>query len=153
MSVFWSITFKTTAPQNVTDNTEGISQFQLRPALPLPADPRVLAFFFFLPWMANSRGWGILSCQIPRGGDEKRGRMPRPLSTPQHFSLIAQSKSAVQYRKWSPTANDPETANDPRPQVIPKVDRKWSRKKNRNDLDSRVGGSSCRFYCYYKTTD
>ena len=45
-----------------------------------------------------------------------------------------------------PTANDPETANDPqnvpqtgndpRPQVIPKVDRKWSRKKNRNDLDS-----------------
>ena len=44
--------------------------------------------------------------------------------------------STVQYRKWSPTANDPETANDPRPQVIPKVDRKWSRKKNRNDLDS-----------------
>ena len=36
------------------------------------------------------------------------------------------------------TANDPETANDPQngPQVIPKVDRKWSRKKNRNDLDS-----------------
>ena len=45
-------------------------------------------------------------------------------------------KSTVQYRKWSPTATDPETANDPRPQVIPKVDRKWSRKKNRNDLDS-----------------
>ena len=35
-------------------------------------------------------------------------------------------------RKWSPKW----TANDPRPQVIPKVDRKWSRKKNRNDLDS-----------------
>ena len=34
------------------------------------------------------------------------------------------------------TANDPETANDPRPQVIPKVDRKWFRKKNRNELDS-----------------
>ena len=35
------------------------------------------------------------------------------------------------------TANDPHwTANDPRPQVIPKVDRKWSRKKNRNSLDS-----------------
>ena len=31
-------------------------------------------------------------------------------------------------RKWSPKW----TANDPRPQVIPKVDRKWSRKKNRN---------------------
>ena len=35
-------------------------------------------------------------------------------------------------RKWSPKW----TANDPRPQVIPKVDRKWSRKKNRNGLDS-----------------
>ena len=34
--------------------------------------------------------------------------------------------------KWSPKW----TANDPRPQVIPKVDRKWSRKKNRNGLDS-----------------
>ena len=35
-------------------------------------------------------------------------------------------------RKWSLKW----TANDPRPQVIPKVDRKWSRKKNRNGLDS-----------------
>ena len=52
-----------------------ISQFQQRPAPPR-ADPRALAFF--LPWMANSRGWGLLSCQIPRGGDEKRGQMPRP---------------------------------------------------------------------------
>ena len=34
--------------------------------------------------------------------------------------------------KWSPKW----TANDPRPQVIPKVDRKWSRKKNRNDVYS-----------------
>ena len=33
-------------------------------------------------------------------------------------------------------ANDPETANDPAPQVIPKDDRKWCRKKNRNGLDS-----------------
>ena len=39
------------------------------------SDPRALALF--LPWMANSRGWGLLSCQIPRGGDEKRGQMPR----------------------------------------------------------------------------
>ena len=48
---------------------------------PLPpklADPRALAFFG--PWMANSRGWGLLSCQIPRGEDEKRGQIPRPLS-------------------------------------------------------------------------
>ena len=46
------------------------------------------------------------------------------------------STSTVQYHKWSPAANDAETANDPQPQVIPKVDRKWSRKKNRNGLDS-----------------
>ena len=38
----------------------------------------------------------------------------------------------VQYRRWSPTANDPQNG----PQMIPKVDRKWSRKKNGNDLDS-----------------
>ena len=50
---------------------------------------------FFLPWMVNSRGWGLLSCQIPRAGDEERGQMPRPPSTLQHFPLIAQSNSAV----------------------------------------------------------
>ena len=55
------------------------------PPPPSRADPRALAFF--APWMANSRGWGLLSCQIPRGGDEKRGPMPRPPSTLQHFSL------------------------------------------------------------------
>ena len=57
------------------------------------ADPRALTIF--LPWMANSRGWGLLNCQIPRGGDGKRGQMPRPPSTLQHFSLIAQSNSAI----------------------------------------------------------
>ena len=57
------------------------------------ADPRALAFF--LPLLANSRGWGLLSCQISRGGDEKGGLMPRPPSTLQHFSLIAQSNNAV----------------------------------------------------------
>ena len=50
------------------------------------ADPWVLAFF--LPWIANSRGWGLLSCQISRGEDEKRGQMPRPPSTLQHLSFI-----------------------------------------------------------------
>ena len=69
-----------------------ISQFHLRPAPPR-ADPQALVFF--LPWMANSRGWGLLSCQTPRGGDEKRGQMPRPPSTLQHFSLLAQSNSAI----------------------------------------------------------
>ena len=50
---------------------------------------------FFLPWMANSRGWGLLSSQIPRGGNEKRGQMPSPPSTLQHLSLIALSNSAI----------------------------------------------------------
>ena len=64
------------------------------PSLTLPpADPRALAPF--LPWMANSRGWGLLSCQIPRGGDEKRGQMPHSPSPMQHFSLIAQSNSVI----------------------------------------------------------
>ena len=58
------------------------------PPAPSRPPPRVdpLALAFFLPWVANSRGWGLLSCQIPRGGDEKRGQMPRPPSTLQHFS-------------------------------------------------------------------
>ena len=45
--------------------------------------------------------------------------------------------SFVQYRRWSPTANDPETANDPQngPQMIPNVDRKWSRENLRNGMD------------------
>ena len=34
-------------------------------------------------------------CQIPRGGDEKRGQMSRPPSTLQRFPLIAQSSSAI----------------------------------------------------------
>ena len=63
------------------------------PSTPLGLNPRALAVF--LPWMANSRGWGLLSCQIPLGGDEKRRQMPRPPSTLQHFSLIAQSNSAI----------------------------------------------------------
>ena len=57
------------------------------------AEPRALAFFFSLD--GKSRGCGLLSCQIPRGGDENRGQMPRPPSTLQHFSLIAQSSSAI----------------------------------------------------------
>ena len=64
--------------------------------------------------------------------------------------------STVQYRKWSPTANDPKTANDPQngPQMI--LDRKWSPKSTANDPERKIGmtwtqvsGSSCRFYYYY----
>ena len=61
-----------------------------QPFLPPPrVDPPLLAFFSL--WM----GWGPLSCQISWGGDEKRGQIPRPPSTLQHFSLIAQSSSAM----------------------------------------------------------
>ena len=67
---------------------------------------------------------------------------------------------STQYRKWSPTANDPETANDPQngPQMI--LDRKWSLKSTANDPESKIGmtwtqvsGSSCRFYCYCNKSD
>ena len=63
--------------------------------LPPPswADPRALALF--LPWMANLRVWGLLSGQFPRGADKKRGQIPRPLPTLQHFLLIIQSNSAI----------------------------------------------------------
>ena len=50
------------------------------PLAPPPPPPSGISCFFFLPWMANSRGWGLFSCQIPRGGDKKREQMPRPLS-------------------------------------------------------------------------
>ena len=63
------------------------------PPPPPRADPEALAFF--LPWMANFRVWGLLSCQVPRGGDERGGQMPRPPSTLQIFSLIAQSNSVL----------------------------------------------------------
>ena len=70
-----------------------LGQFQLRPASPTGSPPGIS--IFFLPWMVNSRMWGLISCQIPPGGDEKRGQMPRPPLPPQHFSSIAQSNSAV----------------------------------------------------------
>ena len=38
------------------------------------ADPRALAFF--LPWMANSRGWGLLSVKSPGVGTQKEGKFP-----------------------------------------------------------------------------
>ena len=39
----------------------------------------------------------------------------------------------VQYRKWSPTANDPETVNDPQNGSQMILDRKWSLKSTAND--------------------
>ena len=32
---------------------------------------------FFVLWMANSWGRGLLSCQMPGGGDESREQMPQ----------------------------------------------------------------------------
>ena len=66
-------------------------------------------------------------------------------------------KKAIQYRKWSPTANDPDTANDPQNGLQMILDRKWSPKSTANDPErkigmtwTQVGGSSCRFYYYYQ---
>ena len=44
------------------------------------------------PWV-TPKHWHFFA--NPQGGDEKRGQMPRPPSTLQHFSLIAQSNSAI----------------------------------------------------------
>ena len=54
---------------------------------PTPYPPGAL-FFFALD--GKFPGVGLLTCQIPRGGDEKRGQVPRSPSTLQHFSLITQ---------------------------------------------------------------
>ena len=46
-----------------------------------------------------------------------------------HLSLLHvtfKNWGSVQPRKWSRLANDPRIANDPGPQMIPKLDRKWS---------------------------
>ena len=80
-------------PNLVSNASVNSSCAQPPPPPPLPADPRALAFFS--PCMANSRVWGLLSCQIPRGGVEKRGQMPHPPWTLQHFLLMAQSSSAI----------------------------------------------------------
>ena len=44
------------------------SSCALTPPPPPPGWPPRISIF--LPWMANFQGWGLLSCQIPRGGDE-----------------------------------------------------------------------------------
>ena len=131
MSVFWSITFKTTAPQNVTENTEGISQFQLHPALPLPADPRALAFFFFcLGWQIPGGGesWAVKS---PGVGTKKEGECPVHC---QHRNIFHWSHSR---RVLYSTANDPQPRMIPRPQMI--LDRKWSPKSTANDPERKIG--------------
>ena len=52
-------------------------------------------FSIFFALDGKFKGVGTLELSNPRGGDEKRGQMPRPPSTLQHFSLIALSNSAI----------------------------------------------------------
>ena len=59
-------------------------EHQSIPVAPSPPPPDPPGISIVLPWMANFGG-GLLSCQIPLGGDEKRGQMPRRPSTLQHF--------------------------------------------------------------------
>ena len=82
----WSVTFCTQNPCWTTFSftifitfNASVNSACAQPPPPPRADPRALAFFG--PWMENSRGWGLLSCQISRGGDEKREQMPRSPST------------------------------------------------------------------------
>ena len=66
----------------------------------------------------------------------------------------------AKYYKYTATANDPETANDPQNGSQMILDRNWSSKSTANDPERKIGmawtkvrGSSCRFYCYYKKSD
>ena len=83
---YWIVNFMNGLLNEQTKSVFPLMHQSIPPApRPPRADPRELA----------SRGWGLLSWQIPRGGDEKTGQMPRPPSTVQHFLLIAQSNSAI----------------------------------------------------------
>ena len=64
-----------------------------QPPPPPPGWPPGISFFFALH--GKFPGAGLLSCQIPWGGVAKRGQMPHPPWTLQHFSLIAQSSSTI----------------------------------------------------------
>ena len=48
--------------------------FERSTPFPARADPQALAFFW--PWMANSRGWGLLSVKPPGVGTQKEGKYP-----------------------------------------------------------------------------
>ena len=63
------------------------------PPLPPGLTPGHQHFFFTLD--CKFPGMGALELSNPPGRDEKRGQMPRPPSTLQHVSLIAQSSSTI----------------------------------------------------------
>ena len=74
---------------------KGRDQLHLGPAPPPhpPGWPLGISIFFALD--GRFLGVGTIELWNPRGGDEKRRQMPRPLSALQHFSLIAKSNSAI----------------------------------------------------------
>ena len=96
-----------------------------------------------------------LDCRAGSPGLHSRGQ-----TNTQGLRTTEKNQGTVQYHKWSPTANDPETVNDPQngPQMI--LDRKWSLKSTANDPERKIGmtwtqviGPSCRFYYYYSKSD
>ena len=52
--------------------------------------------------------------------EKASAKQKKQRATPHHEKPY--KRAFVQYRKWSPTASDPETASDPQswPQMIPK---------------------------------
>ena len=60
---------------------------------PPPGWPPGISIFFALD--GKFPGVGTLELSNPPGWGQKRGQMPRPTSTLQHFSLIARSNSAM----------------------------------------------------------
>ena len=67
-------------------NLSNAIHFHMHQSIPAAPSPPTRGWppkSMFLPWMANSRGRGLLSCcQIPRDGNEKRGQLPCPPSIP-----------------------------------------------------------------------
>ena len=66
---------------------------------------------------------------------------------------ISWIRGTVQYRKWSPTANDPETANDPQNGLQMILDRKWSPKLTANDPVKTSGMEWILWNWFQKRTD
>ena len=99
----------------------------------------VVLLFFWLycvtavtPFIERSEGWSLRSVGVLDQWQQECRFFAEIQIRCKSFSSSPRRKP-VQYRKWSPTANDPETANDPQngPQMI--LDRKWSPKMTAND--------------------
>ena len=73
----------------------------------------------------------------PGAADQIERLAPGRFTTDFNATRPVQLRKWSRERKWSPTANDPKIGPQmiPAPQMIPWVDRKWSRKKLRNGVD------------------